>query len=85
MKLPALAMPVMPIIIQNALSRVYAESRFNAAHHVSIIASIVLNIQTNMKGLAGPIQLTSEKLKIRIKTPTISIDFIFDKTNKFTL
>ncbi len=78
-------MPVIPINTQNALSSVYAESRFKAAHHVSITASIVLNIQTNMKGLSGPIQLTSEKLKMRIKTPTISIDFIFDKTNKFTL
>ncbi|MEQ1914428.1 MAG: hypothetical protein ABL855_05005 [Sideroxydans sp.] len=53
------------------------------AHQVSITASIVLNTQTNMNGLAGPSQLTSEKLKIRINTPTISMDDICRCTNVF--
>jgi hypothetical protein len=34
---------------------------------------MVLNIQTNKKGLSAPNQLTKEKLKIRINTPSISI------------
>jgi hypothetical protein len=42
------------------------------AHHESKIASTVLNIHTNMKGLAGPSQLTRLKLKMRMSTPTIS-------------
>src|SRR5438270_13416444 len=42
------------------------------AHHDSRIASAVFTIHTNMNGLYGPSQLTSEKLKIRISTPTIS-------------
>ncbi len=42
------------------------------AHHESRIASTVLNIHTNKNGLAGPIQLTRLKLKIRISTPIIS-------------
>src|SRR5438105_836473 len=43
------------------------------AHHESITASSVLNAQTNRKGLCGPSQLTSEKLKILISTPVISM------------
>jgi hypothetical protein len=35
-----------------------------------------LNIQTNMNGLSGPIQLTNEKLNMRIMTPIISMIFI---------
>ena len=34
------------------------------AHHDSITASVVLKAQTKRNGLAGPSQLTSEKLKI---------------------
>ena len=36
------------------------------AHQASMTASTVLNAQTKRNGLAGPSQLTSEKLKIRI-------------------
>lgn len=36
-----------------------------------------------MNGLAGPSQLTSEKLKIRINTPVISMDDICRCTNVF--
>src|SRR5260370_36272449 len=43
------------------------------AHQDSITASTVLNAQTKRKGLCSPNQLTSEKLKILISTPIISI------------
>jgi len=43
------------------------------------MASTVLKIQTNRKGLAGPIQLTSEKLNIRIITPISSNIRTWDK------
>src|SRR5438552_7860006 len=42
------------------------------AHQESSTASAVLNAHTKRKGLSGPSQLTSEKLKILISTPTIS-------------
>ena len=38
------------------------------AHHESNTASVVLNAQTKRKGLLGPSQLTSEKLKTLIST-----------------
>jgi hypothetical protein len=41
-------------------------------HQDSITASAVLNAQINKNGLSAPIQLTNEKLKIRINTPSIS-------------
>lgn len=44
------------------------------------MASRVLKIQTNKNGLCGPIQLTSEKLPMRIMTPIISIGLIYFKT-----
>lgn len=47
-------------------------------------ASMVLNAQTNMNGLSGPIQLTKLKLKMRINTPIISIALIFAEMNPFT-
>ena len=78
-------MPIRPTKIQKALSKVYAESFFNTAHHVSITASIVLNIQTNINGLSGPIQLTSVKLKIRITTPDNSAIFMCAATNLFSI
>jgi hypothetical protein len=59
------------------------------AHQESITASAVLKAQTNRKGLCGPSQLTSEKLKILISTPTIStirnlpLTAAFNQRNKF--
>ena len=44
-----------------------------------------LNIQTNMKGLCGPSQLTNPKLKMRMITPVISSAFMFDAIKEFTL
>ena len=73
MKLPARSIPTTPTMIQNRLSMMYALSFLSSEHHDSMMASIVLNIHTNMNGLAGPSQLTSEKLKMRISTPTISM------------
>ena len=79
--LPARAMPTMPTNIQNPLSKVYAGSRFMAEHQVSITASMVLKIQTNMNGLSGPIQLTTVKLLMRISTPIISTCLMYFATN----
>ncbi len=73
-------MPMAPTRIQKPFKRMYAESRLSTAQRVRITASIVLKIQTNMKGLFGPSQLTSEKLKIRMMTPIISNIFIFART-----
>jgi hypothetical protein len=53
------------------------------AHHDSSTSSVVLNVHTNRNGLSGPIQLTSEKLKIRISTLTISIERRFGATSAF--
>jgi hypothetical protein len=53
-------------------------------HHESITASVVLNAQTKKKGLEGPSQLTREKLKIRIRTPVISILRIWRFTQAFS-
>src|SRR5712691_4057425 len=74
-------MPTRPTRIQNPLSTVYAESFLSTAHQVSSTASVVLNTHTNMNGLCGPIQLTSEKLKILMSTPVISSAFMFATTN----
>jgi len=49
------------------------------AHHERMIASVVLKTHTNMKGLAGPSQLTRLKLKIRMSTPVISSARMFFK------
>ncbi len=73
-------MPTIPTMIQNALSKVYAESFFKAAQHVNITASIVLVTQTYINGLSGPSQLTIVKLEILMMTPIISIIFMFDET-----
>jgi hypothetical protein len=43
------------------------------AHQASMTASAVLKAQTKRNGLAGPSQLTSEKLKTLISTPTNSM------------
>jgi hypothetical protein len=53
------------------------------AHQESKMASAVLKAQTNMKGLEGPSQLTSEKLKILIRTPVISKPRRFRVTAEF--
>jgi hypothetical protein len=82
MKLPALSIPTAPTMIQNTLSMVYGLSFFRTEHHESMMASIVLNTHTNMNGLSGPSQLTSEKLNIRISTPIISIDGMCLRTKK---
>ena len=79
-----LAIPTSPTIIQNKFNVEYALSFFNKAHHDNRIASRVLNIQTNRKGLLGPCQLTREKLKILIKTPVISSDFTWRRISKFS-
>jgi hypothetical protein len=57
----------------------------NTAHQVSNTASSELKIQTNMKGLFGPSQLTSEKLNIRMTTPVISSALIFAAMNAVML
>jgi len=54
-------------------------------HQEKITASVVLKAQTNKNGLSGPIQLTNEKLKIRISTPSISINLIYLRTNEFNM
>jgi len=54
------------------------------AHQESMSASVVLKAQTKKNGLLGPSQLTSEKLKILINTPTISIARIFRVTRAFS-
>lgn len=45
-----------------------------------MMASMVLNIHTNMKGLFGPIQLTTVKLEILITTPINSTILMREKT-----
>jgi hypothetical protein len=55
------------------LSRIYGWSLFTIEHQVNAIASVVLNTQTNKNGLDGPSQLMRLKLKIRIKTPVVSM------------
>jgi hypothetical protein len=47
-----------------------------------MMASKVLIIHTNRNGLAGPNQLTKEKLNIRINTPVISTAAICFSMNK---
>src|SRR5438128_2084416 len=54
------------------------------AHQESMIASAVLKAQTKRNGLAGPSQLTSEKLKILISTPIISMARRFRVTAAFS-
>src|SRR5262249_14280897 len=54
------------------------------AHQESMTASTVLKIHTNRNGLVGPSQLTSEKLKILISTPTISMDRRLRVTTAFS-
>ncbi|MEE7627891.1 hypothetical protein V3O24_17110 [Methylobacter sp. Wu8] len=68
-----------PKHVQQGIGAVLLEYR----NQESITASVVLKAQTNINGLSGPIQLTSEKLKIRISTPTISMNRIYLKTNEF--
>src|SRR5436853_499099 len=55
------------------------------AHQESSTASAVLNAQTKRKGLSGPSQLTSEKLKILISTPTIASGGRYRTTAAFPL
>jgi hypothetical protein len=68
-----------PERVKQRVGRVFLQGGTPGQH-----ASMVLNAHTNMNGLSGPIQLTNEKLKMRIMTPVISIDFRFIKTNPFT-
>jgi hypothetical protein len=69
----ALKIPTTPTIIQKRFSNEYATSFLRIAHHDNKTASVVLKIHTNINGLREPSQLTSEKLKMRITTPIISI------------
>jgi hypothetical protein len=80
----ALNIPTMPTPTQNTFRTVYALSFFIIAHQESITASTVLNAQTKRKGLCGPSQLTSEKLKILINTPSISMARRFRVTAAFS-
>jgi hypothetical protein len=50
-----------------------------------MIASVVLKIQTKRNGLAGPSQLTREKLMIRIMTPNNSIHLMCNRTKSFMI
>jgi hypothetical protein len=77
----ALRIPTTPTNIQKIFSKEYATSFFRTAHHDNKTASVVLTIHTNMNGLRGPSQLTSEKLEIRITTPTISRSLILFMIN----
>lgn len=47
----ALIMPMIPTKIQNIFSKEYALSFFRTEHHDNMTASVVLNAQTNKKGL----------------------------------
>ena len=73
----ALSIPTMPTIIQKTFSKVYALSFLRMEHQESITASVVLKAHTKKNGLSAPIQLTSEKLKIRMSTPTISMNLMY--------
>jgi len=69
----------MPTITQKILSGGYRPCLFEqSAPRNNITASMVLNIQTNMKGLAASIQLTSEKLKMRHRAHLSPLD-VFDE------
>jgi hypothetical protein len=54
-------------------------------HQERITASVLLKAQTNRNGLSGPNQLTSEKLKMRISTPSISINLMYWNMNEFNV